>query len=283
MLGRGRKRAVLQRGPAAPRDKKARMGQSHSLAELSLGYSLELPEAVLEEIFLNIPAEKVVRVCRLVCHEWKVIADSVSLWKERCRRERLLPRDPAKVPEDWRLFYFLCKKKRNLIRNPKAERDLEKWELLQNGGDCWVVEGMFVPHPDEMVTKCFVTSYGKCLKCQLINLQEEGYSPVFMDTFQPAIKVSDWYAPRWDCGSRYELRVELLNGNKKVLTSFRPDEVVFEQWNDQQWHQVTHVFKDYGRGVRFIRFIHGGQDTQFWKGWYGIRVTNSSVEIGPEA
>lgn len=45
--------------------------------------------------------------------------------------------------------------------------------------------------------------------------------------------------------------------------------------------QMTHVFKNYGPGVRYICFTHGGKDTQFWKGWYGIRVTESCVEICP--
>lgn len=45
--------------------------------------------------------------------------------------------------------------------------------------------------------------------------------------------------------------------------------------------QLTHVFQNYGKGVRYIRFIHGGKDTQFWAGWYGVRVTDSCVEICP--
>lgn len=45
--------------------------------------------------------------------------------------------------------------------------------------------------------------------------------------------------------------------------------------------QMIHVFRDYGPGVRYIRFRHGGKDTQYWAGWYGIRVTDSSVEICP--
>lgn len=45
--------------------------------------------------------------------------------------------------------------------------------------------------------------------------------------------------------------------------------------------QVTHTFKNYGKGVRYVQFVHGGKDTQFWAGWYGIRVTNSCVEICP--
>lgn len=43
--------------------------------------------------------------------------------------------------------------------------------------------------------------------------------------------------------------------------------------------QVSHTFSDYPPGVRHILFQHGGQDTQFWKGWYGPRVTNSSIII----
>lgn len=45
--------------------------------------------------------------------------------------------------------------------------------------------------------------------------------------------------------------------------------------------QITHVFQNYGPGARYIRFTHGGKDTQFWAGWYGIRVTDSCVEICP--
>lgn len=45
--------------------------------------------------------------------------------------------------------------------------------------------------------------------------------------------------------------------------------------------QMTHVFQNYGPGVRYICFTHGGKDTQFWAGWYGIRVTDSCVEVCP--
>lgn len=79
------------------------------------------PLDILEEIFLHLPPNEVVSVCRLVCHEWKDVADSESLWRERCRRERYNVRDPSKTPTDWRLFYFLCKRRRNLLKNPRAE------------------------------------------------------------------------------------------------------------------------------------------------------------------
>ncbi|XP_073678758.1 F-box only protein 44-like [Garra rufa] len=132
-----------------------------------------------------------------------------------------------------------------------------------------------------MATKCFVTSYELCLKQQLIDLKKEGYSDAFMDQMQPHIKISDWYAPRSDCASEYELCVELLDQRENLISIFQPDKALFLYENDEPWCQMTHVFKDYGPGVRFIRFTQGGNDTQHWAGWYGIRVTNSSVEICP--
>uniref|UniRef100_A0A8C2E551 Si:rp71-1k13.6 n=1 Tax=Cyprinus carpio TaxID=7962 RepID=A0A8C2E551_CYPCA len=265
------------------------MGQSESGHAISKdfkprscsGLRSAVPLAVVEEILLNLPAHQVVRVCRLVCREWKELVDSAAHWRERCRREGIQPQDPSRAPDSWCQFYFLTKKRRNLLKNPRAEDKLQGWKIVQNGGDRWVAGENRNPFPDETVTKCFVTSYGLCLKQQLIDLKKEGYNEAFMDQLQPHIKISDWYAPRCDCGSVYQICVELLDQKKKPISTFEPEQVFFPQWNNQQWCEMTHVFKDYGPGVRFIRFTHGGKDTQFWAGWYGIRVTNSSVEICP--
>ncbi|XP_047462661.1 F-box only protein 6-like [Mugil cephalus] len=239
-----------------------------------------MPLDILEEIFLNVPAHQVVCLCRLVCRQWKEVADSECLWRERCRREGYEICVASKIPEDWRLFYFLCKKRRNLLKNPRGEEEFSGWEIMENGGDQWIVEHVMEPHPNG-AQKNFVTSYDMCTKSQLIDLEKEGYNASFMDHFQPDIKISDWYAPRWDCGCVYTMSVQLLNKKKKVMQKFVPDTVYFEQWNDGKWQQMTYVFKNYGPGVRFIRFVHGGQDRQFWAGWYGIRITDSSVEICP--
>ncbi|XP_041801591.1 F-box only protein 6-like [Chelmon rostratus] len=238
------------------------------------------PLEILEEIFLNLPPDQVVRVCRSVCRQWKEVADSESLWRERCRRDGYRLRDASKTPRGWRLFYFLCKKRRNLLKNPRAEH-LNGWQILRNGGDRWAVHGVRVPHPDETVQKNFVTSYQMCRKSQLIDFKKEGYNSSFMDHFQPDIRISDWYSPRTDCGSMYEIHVELLNQRQEPVQTFAPAPVCFKQWNEERWNQMTRVFQSYGPGVRYIRFTHGGKDTQFWKGWYGIRVTDSCVEICP--
>ncbi|RXN16928.1 F-box only 44-like protein [Labeo rohita] len=214
---------------------------------------------MVEEIFMNLPAHQVVQVCRLVCHEWKELVDSAAHWRKRCKRKEIQPYDASRVPEDWRLFYFQSKYRRNLLKNPKAD------------GDRWVTGEIGKPFPDNTVTRCFVAS---CLyqKEQLIDLKKEGYSDAFMDQLQPHIKISDWYTPVSNY-SQYKMYVELLDQEKKPISYHNPYKVILHR-NDYPWCQMTYVFTYYGPGVRFIRFCHAGM---------GMQITNSSVEICPAA
>ncbi|XP_059396393.1 F-box only protein 2-like, partial [Carassius carassius] len=115
------------------------------------GLRSAVPIAVVEEILLNLPAHQVVRVCRLVCHEWKELVDSTAHWRERCRREGLQPQDPSRAIDSGSQFYFITKKRHNLLKNPRAEDKLEGWKIVQNGGDRWVVEKNRNPFVDETV------------------------------------------------------------------------------------------------------------------------------------
>lgn len=59
------------------------------------------------------------------------------------------------------------------------------------------------------------------------------------------------YAPRWDCGSEYEIHVELLNQRKKPVQTFAPKTVYFEQWNDQKWNQVRTKHEEFINTTNF--------------------------------
>ncbi|KAL0187985.1 hypothetical protein M9458_015084, partial [Cirrhinus mrigala] len=72
-----------------------------------------IPLPMVEEILMNLPAHQVV--------QWKELVDSAAHWRERCKREDIQPCDASRVPEDWRLFYFLSKYRRNLLKNPRAD------------------------------------------------------------------------------------------------------------------------------------------------------------------
>ncbi len=69
---------------------------------------------------LKHPAHQVVRVCRLVCHEWKELVDSAAHWRVRCRREGIQSCDASIPVDDWCLFYFITKKGSNLLKNNRA-------------------------------------------------------------------------------------------------------------------------------------------------------------------
>ena len=43
--------------------------------------------------------------------------------------------------------------------------------------------------------------------------------------------------------------------------------------------QVQHLFEDYGQGVRFVDFKHGGMDMQYWAGHYGPKMAAPSVSF----
>ena len=51
---------------------------------------------------------------------------------------------------------------------------------------------------------------------------------------------------------------------------------------------MQYTFSGYKPGVRYIRYFHGGKDTQFWAGHYGVKMTLSTVRLdlkntaGPE-
>ncbi|XP_066529027.1 F-box only protein 2-like [Hoplias malabaricus] len=171
--------------------------------------------------------------------------------------------------------------RRNLLKNPNGDDDLDYWDLIENGGDEWKVEDMpgDCGHAfnDETVTKYFTTSFELCLKQQVVDLLEEGYTAEELD-HQPPVTVEDWYCSRTDCGCVYQLNVRLLNENQEVIEEFIPENVKIDpDTDDCSWRQVQHTFTEYGQGLRFISFEHGGQDTKYWSGWFGVRVTASSI------
>ncbi|XP_040286360.1 F-box only protein 2-like [Bufo bufo] len=172
---------------------------------------------------------------------------------------------------------------RNLIKNPCGEEELEYWEDIQNGGDGWKIEAIpgdcGADIPCDGVSKYFASSFECCSKTQVIDLLNEGYTEEVLDA-QPNIVVSDWYAARTDSkGGIYELKVQLLSGSRDVIKEYNSESVTIPENTDGAWTQLTYTFSEYGPGVRFIQFTHCGQDSVYWKGWYGVRVTNSSVIV----
>ncbi len=158
------------------------------------------------------------------------------------------------------------------------------------GGNKWSIQsGCIKPehlHYEQIVkengnsAKNYVTSYEWCCRQQVIELSHHGFSDSVMDTVQPLISVSEWYCARFDCGSIFCIRVELLSSEKKVIALYE-DSVETDQWQGGElgWRRVEHEFKDYGSGVRFVRFSDGGKDTQWWAGHYGSKMAGARLIV----
>ncbi|KAM9242858.1 uncharacterized protein PS065_001493 isoform 2-T2 [Dugong dugon] len=109
---------------------------------MAVGNINELPENILLELFIHVPARQLLLRCRLVCSLWRDLIDLVTLWKRKCLREGFITEDWDQPVADWKIFYFLRSLHRNLLHNPCAEEGFEFWSLDVNGGDEWKVEDL---------------------------------------------------------------------------------------------------------------------------------------------
>lgn len=148
-----------------------------------------LPEELLAEIFCHVDYKSLLN-CQLVCKRWKILIQTY-VWRKKA--EISVGRSLVCVKEvPWDIYYLICKKKpfeRNLIKN-----DYKDWRIVMDGGDKWKVEHPPVgvpPLPDEARLEpfCFVTSYHRCTKSQVVNFEKEGLAPYILDNFQPPILV----------------------------------------------------------------------------------------------
>lgn len=87
------------------------------------------------------------------------------------------------------------------------------------------------------------------------------------------------WGARENCGCIYRLRVRLLDvyENEVVKFSASPNPVL--QWTERGCRQVSHVFTNFGKGIRYVSFEQYGRDTRSWVGHYGALVTHSSVRV----
>ncbi|XP_058052477.1 F-box only protein 27-like [Ahaetulla prasina] len=251
-----------------------------------------LPNEVLALILSWLPPETLATRCRLVCRRWTELLDGPAVWKLRWRREpamRAALQAAARCPRlRWSRLGVLRPLGRNLVRNPCGREkpgslpadQFRHWTVQCEFPCRWKVEENRARLEGAEAQTCFASSFQWCQKEQVIDLLKEGFWQDLLDTYQPDIVVSDWWGGRQDCGCKYELYVVLLAANKKRkidVFEAKPDPI--PQWNDASYQKVTHTFRRYGTGVRYILFRHRGKDTQFWKGHYGARVSNSSVVI----
>lgn len=247
----------------------------------------DIPAELLAEIFCRADLKTLLN-CQLVCKRWWIVIQNY-IWRKKAELTLGKP-FPRHEEMPWHVFYFICKRKpfeRNLLKNHSGEQKMKHWEICSNGGDSWMVEHPPAGVPEMPLTIfegkqiCFVTSYHSCTKRQLVDLVAEGLHPYVLDVLQPPIMVSEWYSCRWDCPAVYEVHVELLASEEKdnrILDRFQFRDTI-EGERQNQWLYKSHVFENYGAGLRKINFLHGGMDKSFWAGHYGSKMAGACISV----
>ncbi len=109
---------------------------------------------------------------------------------------------------------------------------------------------------------------GAATKSQTINLLDKGYSAEYLDT-APDITVQDWFvSTNAAYTAQYQMQVELLDEYGSVIHSWQSANV----WATWSWNTVHNTLRNYGEGLRSIRFTHGGNGR-------GVVVDDTSVQI----
>ncbi|KAJ7304147.1 hypothetical protein JRQ81_011676 [Phrynocephalus forsythii] len=208
------------------------------------------------------------------------------------RRElsrRGVPWPPEGSDERWQALQPF---ERNLLRNPNPEgvnisepappclpqtpcKPLDSAGIFKG----WQVSVEPVPSKNKGAPSA---RYSWRVKQQRVDLLAEGLWEALLDLHQPNITVMDWYENSNWALSTYELHVQLLGSDPAVvITEFHYVAPTKEEDDreSKNWRHVSHVFADYGPGVRYVHFLHKTMEADTPAGLLRTRATDSSVSV----
>ncbi|XP_027711051.1 F-box only protein 50 isoform X2 [Vombatus ursinus] len=132
----------------------------------------------------------------------------------------------------------------------------------------------------QISTEKLLPNFSWTVKQQCVDLLAEGLWEELLDDEQPAITVMDWFEDSRLDVCVYELHVWLLAADRRtVLRQYHAAPRPSPRDPGGRWCQVSHVFKHYGPGVRFIHFLHKAKNRLGSDGFRRTRVTDSSVSL----
>ena len=117
------------------RDKNNRMGSASGRLADSTTLTHNIPDIILENILLFVPAKHLVMKCSLVCKTWHTCINSRSFWKRKCELElpsTMIPREKdSGVMLDYRNICICRPFGRNLVKNWNAKGTKEALTLAE--------------------------------------------------------------------------------------------------------------------------------------------------------
>jgi len=100
------------------------------------------------------------------------------------------------------------------------------------------------------------------------------------------VVVSEWIKEVFVGGDTYVFVVDLKDASRDLLCEYLcsfdgggTTTGVTESYDDDDWFEVSHTFRNYGAGLRFITIRDGGMDSEDWGGHYGVKLDDASVAL----
>ncbi|XP_044524536.1 F-box only protein 50 [Gracilinanus agilis] len=191
------------------------------------------------------------------------------------------PGAELKLPEglSWKLLYVRRPLYRNLLRSPNPE-GINIYEPPPPCGPPRPLETLGNFSGWQISTEKLLPSFSWTVKQQCIDLLAEGLWEELLDKQQPDITVMDWFENSCLDTYVYELHVWLLAADRRtIIRQYHNAPRPSPKGPTGHWCQVSHVFKCYGPGVRFIHFLHKAKNRMGSDGFRRTRVTDSSVSL----
>ena len=160
----------------------------------------------------------------------------------------------------------------NLLLNPNGSNNLTGWDIDMAGGNGWDTS-----YNANNGAVFFVNSHGICVKSQTIDLLSY-YNATTLDT-EPIITYSEYYRGYENGSSEaddYFLNIYLYDENMIEITSYKSGTIT----TSAEWQQLQGYISNYGAGLRYIKYEHGGNGNNGWAGYYGSMINNSYITVG---
>ncbi|KAG5844295.1 F-box only protein 50 [Anguilla rostrata] len=226
---------------------------------------------------------------------------AASDWKKKCKVEWSLGDDiPMPDTVDWKTIYEKKPFGRNLLKNPAPfglthcapppEHELAGMPgaeppRFEPEGDftSWKIRREVLPYDTSGIPPgaviCHMPQFSWFFLEQKVDLKGEGFWEELLDNFQPDISVQDWYEESQLHQFIYQLHVRLLGANGETVIqehTFSPEEDTSNF--SHTWKEVSHVFSNYGPGVRHVHFEHKLKNMSMID-FHATRVTDSAVMV----
>ncbi|XP_007114652.1 F-box only protein 50 [Physeter macrocephalus] len=184
----------------------------------------------------------------------------------------------------WKLLFPQRPLYRNLLRSPNPEGINVYEPAPPTGPTQQPLETLGNVRGWHIKTEKLQQGLSWTVKQQSVDLLAEGLWEELLDVKQPHITVMDWDVyedSRLDV-CVCELHVWLLAADRRTVIA-QPHVPPPDLWerppHPGHWVQVSHVFRQYGPGARFVLFLHKTKNRMERGVLLRTRVTNSSVSV----